>query len=80
MTCCGKTNGITASGRQAQADHTIAAPGLYPFGTQIVINGTTYTVEDRGGAIQGNRLDIYMNTHSEALRWGTRTVDVEILD
>ena len=31
----------------------------------IVINGVTYTVEDRGGAIHGNRIDVYYDTHGE---------------
>ena len=77
--CCGKTNGITASGTKATANRTIAAPSSFAFGTQVVINGQTYTVEDRGGAIQGNRIDVYMNSHSEALAWGVRYLDVEIV-
>lgn len=80
MQCCGKTNGITASGKQATANHTIAAPSTFAFGTQLEINGQIYTVEDRGGAIQGNRIDIYMNSHSEALAWGVRYVDVTVLN
>lgn len=80
MQCCGKTNGITASGAKATANHTIAAPRTFAFGTKVVINGTTYVVEDRGGAIQGNRIDIYMNSHAEALRWGVRYVEIEVLD
>lgn len=80
MQCCGKTNGITASGAHATANHTIAAPSTFAFGTQVVINGVTYTVEDRGGAIQGNRIDIYMNSHQEALAWGVRYVEVEVLN
>lgn len=78
--CCGKQTGITASGARATANHTIAAPKSFSFGEQVVINGTTYTVEDRGGAIQGNRIDIYMNSHSEALAWGVRYLYVEVLD
>lgn len=80
MQCCGKTNGITASGAKATANHTIAAPSTFAFGTKVVINGITYTVEDRGGAIQGNRIDIYMNSHAEALQWGVRYVEVEVLN
>ena len=78
--CCGKTNGITASGARATANHTVAAPSTFAFGTQLVINGKTYTVEDRGGAIQGNRIDIYMDSHSEALAWGVRYLDVEVVN
>ena len=78
--CCGKTNGITASGTHATANRTIATPSTFKFGTKVVINGTTYTVEDRGGAIQGNRIDIYMNTHAEALAFGVRYLYVEVLN
>lgn len=80
ISCCGKTNGITASGKKAQANHTIAAPSTYKFGTQIEIKGYgTYVVEDRGGAINGNRIDIFFNTHQEALNWGRRTVYIKVL-
>ena len=41
---------VTASGKQVQ-DGFIAAPNEYEFGTEIVIDGKTYTVEDRGGYI-----------------------------
>jgi len=78
--CCGKTNGITASGKKAQANHTIAAPANFAMGTKLKINGTVYTVEDRGGAIKGNRIDIYVNSHSEALQWGVKYLSVEVLN
>lgn len=78
--CCGKTNGITASGVKATANHTVAAPSTFAFGTELVIGGKTYTVEDRGGAIQGNRIDVYMNSHAEALAWGVRYLNVEIVN
>lgn len=75
--CCGKTNGITASGTLATANHTIAADtSVLPFGTQVVINGQVYTVEDRGGAIRGGRIDIFFASHQEALNYGRRRVDV----
>lgn len=75
--CCGKTNGITASGTVATANHTIAADtSVLPFGTQVVINGQVYTVEDRGGAIRGGRIDIFFASHQEALNYGRRSVDV----
>lgn len=75
--CCGKSNGVTACGVIATANHTIAADtSVLPFGTQVVINGKVYTVEDRGGAIRGNRIDIYFATHQEALNYGKRYVKV----
>lgn len=80
MKCCGKTNGITASGVKATANHTIAAPRTFAFGTKVIMNGQTYVVEDRGGAIQGNRIDVYMNSHQEALRWGVRYLQLDIVE
>ena len=71
--CCGKTTGITASGTRATAGRTIAADtSRFPFGTKLKFNGNTYTVEDRGGAIRGNRIDLYFSSHSEALAWGCK--------
>lgn len=75
--CCGKTTGITASGTRATAGRTIAADtSKFPFGTKLKFNGNTYTVEDRGGAIRGNRIDLYFSSHSEALAWGVRYMEV----
>lgn len=68
--CCGKTDGITASGIKATPNHTIAAPKEYPFGTNIEIDGIMYTVEDRGGNINGNCIDIYVSSHEEARQKG----------
>lgn len=79
--CCGKwANGITASGTTATANHTIAAPRNFAFGTKLVINGITYTVEDRGGAIKGKKLDIFMESHSACLKWGKRKCEVFIYE
>lgn len=76
--CCGKTNGITASGTKATAGRTIAASGKFAMGTRLNINGHTYVVEDRGGAIKGNKIDIYVNSHAEALAWGVRYLPVSV--
>ena len=71
--CCGKTDGITASGVKAKSNHTLAAPNTYAFGTKIVLEGYgTFVVEDRGSAIQGNKLDRFFDTHQEALNWGVK--------
>lgn len=79
--CCGKTNGITASGAKATANHTIAAPSNYPFGTKIEIeNYGIYVVEDRGGAIKNNKIDIFMNTHQEALKFGKHQIRFRIVE
>ena len=44
--------------------------------SKLEINGKIYTVEDRGGAIQGKRLDIYFDSHQEALNFGRKTAVV----
>lgn len=73
--CCGKTNGITASGVKAKSGVTIAAPSNYSFGTKIYLEGMgTYVVQDRGGAIKGNKIDVYFDSHEEALRFGRKNI------
>lgn len=77
--CCGKTTGRTASGTTATAGRTVAAPAKFAFGTKLNIGGHIYTVEDRGGAIKGNRIDIYVSSHSAALQWGVKYLPVSVV-
>lgn len=57
----------TYSGTVPTADRTIAADlTVLPLGTKVFINDTVYTVEDIGGAVKGNMIDIYYNTYAEA--------------
>ena len=77
---CGKwSRCITANGSTPKANHTIAADPKYPFGTKLLINGIIYTVEDRGGAIHNNILDIYFNTYNECINFGRKTVKVYLI-
>ena len=76
--CCGKATGRTAMGTKATAGRTVAASGKFAFGTKLNINGHVYTVEDRGGAINGKKIDIYVNSHAEALAWGVRYLPVSV--
>ena len=71
--CCGKSDGITASGVKAQAGRTVAAKSL-PFGTELLINGEIYTVEDRG--VGSGVVDIFFDSHSEALDFGVKYAKV----
>ena len=66
--CCGKSTGITASGARATEGVTIAADTRkLPMGTRVYIEGVgERIVQDRGGAIKGNKIDVYVDTHSEA--------------
>ena len=78
--CCGKSTGRTASGTKATAGRTVAASSKFAFGTKLNIGGHIYTVEDRGGAINGNKIDIFVNTHAEALQWGVRYMTVSVVN
>lgn len=81
VSCCGKSNGITSSGAKASAWYTLAAGRCYPIGTVIYIpyfknqpNGGWFVVQDRGGAISSNRIDVYMGSHGQALQFGRRNL------
>lgn len=71
--CCGKSDGITASGTKATAGRTVAASG-FSFGTELYINGNTYVVEDRG--VPSGVIDIYFDSHSEAMNFGVKYAKV----
>ena len=78
--CCDRCtggSGLTYSGTVPRAKHTISADiNHFPIGTKLIIDDVVYTVEDIGSGINGKRLDIYFNTHEEALSYGRKTVDV----
>lgn len=76
--CCGKDNGITASGAKVQEGVTVAADtSKLPFGTKIYIKGIGWrTVQDRGGSIKGNRLDIYIPSHNSPMPYNVQNLDV----
>ncbi len=71
--CCGTAGNATASGAMPAAGHTVAMAGV-PFGTQLSINGTIYTVEDLGTPY--GHVDIYFDSHEEALSFGSQYADV----
>ena len=77
--------GITASGARAVAWYTVAAGKSYPMGTIIYIpyfkdkpNGGWFVVQDRGGAIKDNKLDVFMNTYNECIQFGRRNLECYI--
>ncbi|MGI6679035.1 MAG: 3D domain-containing protein [Dehalobacterium sp.] len=81
MECCNKIDGITKSGVIAQAHHTIAVdPAVIPLGSKVFVEGLgIFTAEDIGGAIKGKRIDIFMNTHEEAINFGKKDVKIYLL-
>lgn len=67
----------TASGTTVTPGRTIAVDkSVIPLGTCVMINGHEYVAEDTGGAIKGNRIDIAVATHAEALQLGKKTFRV----
>ncbi|MBQ1792586.1 MAG: 3D domain-containing protein [Oscillospiraceae bacterium] len=67
--CCnGRNAGRTASGAPMMVGRTVATGRQYPFGTRLLINGTIYTVEDRG--VPNGCIDILVGSHAEANRRG----------
>lgn len=87
--CCGpQAAGITASGKTVDYNggrFVAADTSNLPFGTQLLIPGYSsedapVEVIDRGGAIKGNRLDVFFATHQEALEWGRRHVEVVVME
>lgn len=79
--CCGKwAGGRTASGTIPVQGRTIAVdPDVIPLGSRVLIDGQEYIAEDTGGAIKGNRIDVYMDSHKEALRAGVKNAEVYLL-
>ena len=80
--CCGKSDGITATGTKATEGRTIAVdPRKIPYGTEVEIEGVGVRIaEDCGGAIKGNRIDLYFDSHQDALNFGRQTKQVTILN
>lgn len=69
----------TATGTVPTPGRTIAVdPKVIPYGSEVVIYGHTYIVEDCGGAIKGNCIDIVFETHEEALDFGVQYAEVEV--
>jgi 3D (Asp-Asp-Asp) domain-containing protein len=70
----------TSTGTIAKANHTIAVdPRVIPYGSKVMINGTVYTAEDRGGAVKGHHIDIFYDTHAQTRQYGSRNVEVFLL-
>ncbi|APH17096.1 3D domain protein [Clostridium sporogenes] len=78
-------DGITASGngtsRNPNGYSTIAVdPRVIRIGTRVYVEGYGYAIaHDTGGAIKGNRIDLFMNSEAECNSWGRRTVKVYII-
>ncbi|WP_338450061.1 LysM peptidoglycan-binding domain-containing protein [Niallia oryzisoli] len=77
--------GITKTGvdLKANPDAKVIAvdPSVIPLGSKVYVEGYGYaTAEDTGGAIKGNRIDVFVPNHDDALQWGRKQVKVTIIE
>lgn len=83
--CCGKTDGITATGVPVTPYYTVAVdPELIPLGSEVLVDYGDgeihyYRAEDLGGGVKGKHLDLCVTDHTEALTLGVRQATVWVL-
>lgn len=70
---------MTSTRTVATANRTIAVdPRVIPYGSKVKIDGKEYIAEDCGGAIKGNRIDIFVDNHDNTLEQGVRYLNVKV--
>lgn len=75
---CGDGKGLTRTGIPVHPGLISVDPNVIPLGSTIVIDGVEYQAEDTGGMIKGNKIDMAVDTHQEALEMGVYWADVYI--
>ena len=81
---CKGCSGITRTGinlkKNPGAKVIAVDPKVIPLGTKVWVEGYGYAVAgDTGGAIKGNKIDVFIPTQSQALKWGRKNVKIKIL-
>ena len=75
-TCSDNYGRQTHSGKIAKAGRTVAVdPSIIDIGSKVKIGDHIYTAEDVGGAVVGDTIDIFFDSHSEVEEWGTRYIE-----
>ena len=74
-------DGITATGTVPKYGTIAVDPTVIPYGTKVYIKelDKIFTAEDCGGAIKGNKIDIFMTSEKACNDWGVRNITIEIL-
>jgi 3D (Asp-Asp-Asp) domain-containing protein len=73
--------GTTASGKKAQVGLVAVDPNVIELGTWLYVEDYGLCqAADTGGAIKGNKVDLYMDSVSECYEWGVRHKNVYILE
>ena len=71
---------ITSTGQKVRVGGIAVDPQVISYGTRVYIEGYGYaTAIDCGGAIKGNRIDVFFETEKECRKWGVRNVKLYIL-
>ena len=77
---CTDGDGITSTGVVPKQGRTVAVdPRYIPYGTEIIIDGHSYIAEDCGGAIKGDKLDLFLDSHEEAELFGVQKKVVRVM-
>ena len=73
--------GRTATGTKARYGVIAVDPRVIPYGTKVYIPkfGGTFVAEDCGGAIKGNKIDIYLNSYSQCINFGRQSIEIVVL-
>ncbi len=82
---CKGCSGITKTGinlkKNPYAKVIAVDPKVIPLGTKVYVEGYGEAIAgDIGGAIKGNKIDVFISNYGRALQWGRKTVKVQILD
>ena len=71
----------TASGIAPHFGAVAVDPGVIPLGSKLYVEGYGFgRALDTGGAIKGNRIDVFFETSEQTRRWGIRRVRVYVLE
>ncbi|KON66599.1 hypothetical protein AKG34_25725 [Peribacillus butanolivorans] len=82
---CKGCSGVTSTGvdLKSNPDAKIIAvdPSVIPMGSKVYVEGYGYAVAaDKGGAIKGNRIDVFFSSKNDAYRWGVKKVKIRVLN
>lgn len=82
---CNGCSGITKTGinLRKNSDLKVIAvdPNVIKLGTKVHVEGYGYAIAgDTGGAIKGNKIDVFIPTKSEAYKWGRKNVKITIVE
>lgn len=81
---CNGCSGVTATGINLRANPHLKViavdPSVIPLGSKVHVEGYGYAIAgDTGGAIKGNKIDLFMQNHSDAIAFGRKQVKITVI-